>query len=333
LDNEKGKVNGNQLQEAKLINEYKSQGKTFNEIGQILNKNGEACRSTLRRYESLLTNDINILNILDNEFDFTQCKSKKAEEICNKINQYEQSKGYGTYLVMNDFHEPYTRRKLIKEILLQPEIQKIDTVILNGDIGQFDVAGKWVADTDDMIETTLDKMSELFEVFANRFKKVYVIPGNHDLWVQRELNKSIRNGLKRVVKDISPIQTVINELQDKGIKNIEYTIQNELKLGNGIFAHPNEFCSVPGQTVIRVADTYLNKHRDLNFVVIGHTHAVFSAIWRNIAVYETGCMCYELEYKKKSKIDKHVWIPAFGIFTIKPDGNLDVNKSKVVSMT
>lgn len=321
-----------QLDEARLIAEYRKQGKTFGEIGELLNKNSEACRSTLRRYESDLNNDLNILNILDNEIDLSECRSKKAEEKCKQINDYEQRKKYGTYLWISDFHTPYDRRKLLKEILLLPEVQKIDTVILGGDIGQFEVASKWAVEVDDVIDTTLNKMSELFEVFSNRFKKVYVIPGNHDLWVQRELNRSIKNGLKRVIKDISPIQTVIDELYEKGITNIEFSLQNELKLGNGFFAHPNEYCGTPGQTVIRVADSYLTKHRDLNFVVIGHTHQVFSSLYRNIAVYETGCMCHELEYKKKNKIDKTLWTPAYGIFTIRPDGNLDISKSKVVAM-
>ena len=321
-----------QLEEAKIINEYKKQGKTFYDIGLILNKNPEACRSTLRRYESNLNNDLDILNILDNEYNFDLCKSKKAEKKCQEINEYEQRKHYGTYLIMNDFHEPYSRRQLIKTILLMPEIQKIDTLILNGDIFQMDVASKWKIDTDDIIQTSLDKGSELFEVLSSQFNKIYVIPGNHDLWPQRELNHSIKNGLKRLINDVSPIKTIIDELYEKGIKNIEYTEQNELKLGNVIFAHPNEFCSTPGQTVIRVADSYLTKYRDLSAVIIGHTHAIFSSLYRNIAVYETGCLCFEMEYKKKNKMDKHPWVPAFGIFTIKLDGNLDTTKSKVVAM-
>lgn len=321
-----------QLDEARIILEYRKQGKTFNDIGEILGKNGEACRSTLRRYESNLNNDISILNMLDNEYDFTQCVSKKAEEKCKQIDEYEQKKKYGTYLWISDTHEPYTRRQLIKDILLLPEVQKIDTLILGGDIGQFDVASKWQVDNDDIIDTTLTKMSELFEVFASRFKKVYIMPGNHDAWPQRELNRSIKNGLKRLIKDVSPIQTVIDELYEKGITNLEYTIQNELQLGNVIFAHPNEYCAVPGQTVIRVADACLTKKRDLSAVVIGHTHQVFSSMYRNIAVYETGCMCYEMEYKKKSKVTKTLWVPAYSIFTIKSDGDLDVKQSKVVAM-
>jgi predicted phosphodiesterase len=321
-----------QLEEAKLIKEYRSQNKTFNDIGEILNKNPEACRSTLRRYESNFNNNLDLLNILDNEFDFSQCKSKKAEEKCQKINEYEQHKKYGTYLWLSDLHVPYDRRKLIKEILLSPEVQKIDTLILGGDIGQFDVASKWETDKDDMIEFTIDKISELFEVFSSRFKKVYVMPGNHDAWPQRELNKCIKNGLKRLVQDVSPIQTVIDELYEKGINNIEYTIQNELMLGNVMFVHPNEYVSTTGQTVIRVADRYLTTNRDLSAVIMGHTHNVFSSLYRNIAVYETGCTCHIMEYKKKSKIDKTLWVPAYGIFTIKSDGNLDLSKSKVVAM-
>lgn len=321
-----------QLEEAKLIYQYKKQDKTFKEIGIILNKDPEACRSTLRRYQSNLNNELDILNILDNEYDLSKCVSKKAEEKCQQINNYEQQKDYGTYLWFSDLHEPYARRQLIKEILLLPEIQKIDTLILGGDIGQFDVASKWQVDTDDIIDTTLTKMSEIFEVFANRFKKIYVIPGNHDNWPRRELNNSIKNGLKRLVRDISPIQIVIDELYEKNIKNIEFTIQNELKLGNVIFAHPNEYCSTTGQTVIRIADSYLTRYRNLSAVIIGHTHQVFSSMYRNIAVYEVGCLCFEMKYKKEHKMDKTLWTPAYGIFNIDSNGNLDVKKSKVVAM-
>jgi predicted phosphodiesterase len=321
-----------QIDEARIIREYIKQGKTYSEIGRILNKNPEACRSTLRRYQSNLNNDVDILNILDNEYDFSQCKSKKAEETCLKINEYERRKGYGKYLILNDLHEPYSRRQLIKEILLMSEVMEIDTVIVNGDLGQFDVASKWQVDTDDIIETTLNKMSEILEVLAARFKQVYIINGNHDTWPIRELNRSIKNGLRRLIKDVSPIQTVIDELYEKGITNIEYTHQNELKLGNVIFAHPNEYCNTLGQTVVRVADAYLTKYRDLSAVIIGHTHQVFSGSYRGIAVYETGCLCYELEYKKQSKICKNPWINAFGIFTINADGDLLVNQSKVISM-
>jgi len=321
-----------QLDKARVIQQYRIQGKTFKDIGQILNENPEACRSTLRRYESNLNNDIDILNILDNEYDFTECASKKAEEKCRQINEYERKKKYGTYLWISDTHEPYCRRQLIKEILLLPEVQEIDTVILGGDIGQFDVASKWQVETDDVIDTTLTKMSELFEVFSSQFKKVYIIPGNHDNWTQRELTRSIKNGLRRLVKDISPIQTVIDELYEKGITNLEYTTQNELELGNVMFAHPNEFCATPGQTVIRVADAYLTKKRNLSAVIIGHTHNIFASMYRGIAVYEGGCMCHEMEYKKKSKINKTLWVPAYGIFKIDEDGNLDTKKSKVVAM-
>lgn len=321
-----------QLDDARIIKEYRNQGKTFNDIGEILGKNSEACRSTLRRYESNLNNDIDILNILDKEFDFSTLKSKKAEARCYEINEAERLKHYGSYLIFSDLHIPYERGALIKDILLQPEVKKIDTCIIDGDLGQFEVAGKWPSETDDIITITLDRMEEILEVIASQFKKVIIIPGNHDLWCERELNRTTKNGLKELLKGVSPIQIVIDRLFEKGITNIEFTIQNELQLGNVMIAHPNEFVSTTGQTVIRVAEGYLVKNRDLSAVIIGHTHNVFTSLYRNVAVYEIGCLCHVLEYKKKNKMDRNVWVPAYGIFTIKPDGDLDVGKSRVIAM-
>jgi predicted phosphodiesterase len=322
-----------QLDEARIIAEYKKQGKTFNDIGEILGKNGEACRSTLRRYQSDLNNDISLLNILDNEINEDKFTSKRSEEVCKAINDAECLKKYGAYFVINDLHEPYTERKVLKRILLDPEVRKIKTCIVNGDLLQLDVASKFPVDKDEVIKESIEKGSEILEVLASEFEEVIVIEGNHDRHAKRELLKSVKNGLKFLIKDVYAIQSIINDLYEKhNIKNIKFTFGNELKLGNVYFAHPDYYTGVPGQTVIGMADSYLAKDRSVNAVIIGHTHAVHSGIYKDIAVYECGCLCKDMDYIKGAQKRKSPWVLAYSIFTIKPDGDLDRNKSKVITV-
>lgn len=322
-----------QLEEARIIREYRRQNKTFNEIGRILGRNGEACRSILRRYESDLNNDLDILNILDNEISEDEFSSRRSEKVCEEINKIEASKKYGTYFVINDLHEPFAERKLLKRILLDPEVIKIKTCIINGDLFQMDVASKFLVDKDELIKESLDKGSEILEVLANQFETVYIVEGNHDRYPRRELIKSIKNGLKLLVKDVYAIQSAINDLYEKNnIENIKFVFGNELKLGNVYFAHPDYFCSVPGQTVIGMADSYLAKDRNVNAVIIGHTHAAHSGIYKNIAVYENCCLCKNMDYIKGAQRRRSPWVLGYGIYTINPDGNLDTNKSKVITM-
>jgi predicted phosphodiesterase len=332
LSNDKGKDKG-QLEEAKLISQYRSQNKTFNEIGNLLNKNPEACRSTLRRYQSNLNEDINILNILDNEINDDIFNYKRSEKICQQIDEYERSKKYGTYLCLSDIHSPFESRKTIKQILLDPDVKKIDTCIVNGDLFQMDVASKFPVDRDELIELSLDKGSEILEVLANQFKKVYIVEGNHDRHCKRELLKSVKNGLKRLIKDVSPIKTVIDELYDKNkIDNIEFTYGNELMIGNVVFAHPDYFSSVPGQTVIGMIDTYLTRYKDLSAVIIGHTHQLHYLNYKGVAGYETGSLCKEMDYIRGAIKHRTPWVLGYGIFTIKPDGDIDTKNSQVISI-
>jgi predicted phosphodiesterase len=322
-----------QLEEARLISEYRNQGKTFNDIGLILDRNPEACRSTLRRYESDLNNDLSILNILDNEVSDDFFTSKKTEKVCQEINEREQKKGYGKYLVISDIHEPFGARNVIKKILLDSEVKKIDTCIIDGDLFQMDIASKFPQDRDELIETSLNKGSEILEVLSNQFKQVYIVEGNHDRHAKRELIKSIKNGLKRLIKDVSPIQTVIDELYEKNkINNIQFTYGNELFLGNVVFAHPDYFAGTMGQTVIGMADSYLAKNRNVNAVIIGHTHQIFFAQYKGIYVFENGCVCKEMDYIKGAKKHKTPWVLGYGIYSINKEGNLNIKESKVIPM-
>ena len=320
-----------QLEEARIIKQYKDDGKTFEEIGCLLDKNGEACRSTLRRYESNLNNDLELLNILDNEIEDDYFTSYKTESLCKAINLEQQKNGYGTYFHINDLHTPFDKRRTLKQILLKPEVRKIKKCILNGDLYQMNVASKFMVDKDELIEESLTKGSEILEVLANEFEEVIVIEGNHDKHAKRELMKIAKNGLKKLLKDISPIQTVIDELNVKqSINNIKFTYGNELLLGNVYFAHPDYYASGAGQTVIGLAETYLRRNRKLSAVVIGHTHQCFSGIYNNIPIFENGCMCKDIDYVRGSQKRTNLWTTAYGIYTIKPDGNLDIEKSRVV---
>jgi predicted phosphodiesterase len=322
-----------QLEEAKVIQEYRKQNKTFNDIGLILNKNGEACRSILRRYESDLNNDIDILNILDNQITEDKFSSHKSEKICKDIDNKQRLKKYGKYLIISDLHEPFADRQSLKKVLLDSEVRKLDTVIINGDLFQMNVASKFPVDKDELVQESLDKGSEILEVLSNQFKEVIIVEGNHDRHCKRELIKSVKNGLKRLIKDISPIQTVIDELYEKNkTNNIEFIFGNELILGNVVIAHPDYFSGTPGGTVIGMADTYLAKNRNISAVIIGHTHAIHSSIYKNIAVYELGCLCMEMDYTKGARMHRSPWVKGYGIFTINPDGNLDYNKSKVMTI-
>jgi predicted phosphodiesterase len=322
-----------QLEEAKFIQELRQQGKTFTDIGLELGYHPEKCRSILRRYESDLNNDISILNMLDNEIGEEYYTSRKTERRCKEIDEFERSRGYGTYFVANDFHEPYAARKLLKQVLSTPEVRKIKKAILLGDIFQMDVASKFVTDKDELIQMSLDKGSELLEVFANQFDVVYIVRGNHDQHANRELNKSIKNGLKRLIRDISPIQTIIDELEEKSnITNLTYTFGNELMLGNVVFCHPDYFSGTLGKTATGMADTYLAKYRDLSAVIVAHTHHIFSGLYRNVAVYENGCFCHEIDYHKGPQKLSNQWNKGYGIYTINSEGNLIINESKVFTI-
>lgn len=322
------------LQIWKWRNPIKGKDKVpFSEIGKILNIHPEAARSILRRYESDITDKVEMLSILDKEPEEGIFGYKEYEKIVDEFDAIEKSKGYGTYLVVNDLHGKYCNRKALKEAIMQAKIKNINTVIVNGDLFNFDAASKFIVRKDDIAKEELETSKDFLRVLSSQFKSVYIDEGNHDRRIKTLLNSKLPNGYKCFIEEIDAIQIAIDQLKrEDGINNLFYSKCNKLRFGTVYFLHPNYFSSIPGRTVINVADSLLKKTKNVSGVVIGHTHYDIKKLYNEVAVFECGCMCLEFDYYHEGDARKDQWTTAYGIIEIDKNGIIDYNNSHVVSL-
>jgi len=310
----------------------KPKPKTFSEIAKLLGfDNPEKARSIYRRYQSDLTDEISYMSILDRVRDTSLLRYTHSVEAMERIASAEKEAGYGQYLVFSDIHVPFEDVDAIKTGIFDARRRGIKKLIINGDLFHLDAASNFAVTKDQLAEAELNRVKELLLVFANEFEKIIIVEGNHDSRLFKELTKSVKNGLKRFIQNISAIQTAIDELNvEDGVSNIYYTQGNELWLGNVLFCHPDHFSPSPGKTVMDMVDTYLPTHRELSGVVIGHTHYDIKKLYRGIPVFETGCLCFEPDYRLGAKKRRDVWTTAYAIIEINKDGDLVYENSHVI---
>lgn len=320
------------IEKARIIHTLRQEEIPWNEIGLRFGENPEALRSTLRRYQSDIDDNISILSVLDKSFNEKELlQSHTSSLLLKQIDETERKDGYGEYLTFSDTHGRYRNNAFLKEAILDAQQRGVKKVIVNGDIFDFEAISKFPSNKDVNAKEEKECVKEMFLVLSKVFDVVLADKGNHDDRLEREIARNIKNGYKVFFKDIDAIKIIIDELrEEEGIDNIYYTRTNELFLGDVVFAHPFRFSSVPGRTVMNLADSYLIKNRNLSGVIIGHTHYDFRKMYKDIGVFELGCMCHEPDYKKGPSFGKDKWVNAYGFINITPEGKLDYNKSKLV---
>jgi len=321
-----------QLDIARNIKELRLQGISWNDIGKQLNRNAEGCRSILRRYESEITGEVSVLSILDKQIDLDELIfNKKTQKLMSQFDEQEKSDNYGTYFYVSDLHGLFCIMEALKAGIIDAKSKGITKAIINGDLFDLDSASKFTVTRDSVIKSEIPKIKDILTVFGKEFQKTYITSGNHDDRVRKILMSKVPNGIKDLIQSVDPIQKVIDDLKiEENINNLYYTWGNELKLGNVIFSHPEHFSSVPGRTVLDMIDTYLLKHKDLSAVIIGHTHADIKKVYKGVYAFETGCCCFEPDYRLGARKRKDIWTVAYSNFKIKEDGNLDYNNSHVI---
>lgn len=321
-----------QLDEAREIKELRLKGISWGDIGKKFNRHSEACRSILRRYESEITGEVSVLSILDKQINLDDLIfNKKSQKLIKQFDEQEKQTKYGDYFYVSDLHGLFCIFDALKIGILDAKSKGIKKAIINGDLFDLDSASKFITTKDTIIKSELPKIKDILTVFGKEFDVTYITAGNHDDRVRKTLMAKVPNGIKDLIQGIDPIQKVIDDLKvEENIDNLYYTWGNELKLGNVIFAHPEHFSSVPGRTVLDMIDTYLLTYKDLSAVIIGHTHADQKKCYKGIYAFETGCMCFESDYRLGARKRKDIWTVAYSIFRIKEDGNLDYNNSHVI---
>ncbi len=246
----------------------------------------------------------------DQGVDYGESKWRKDYAMFSKGREYERklngSQAADRILCLSDFHVPFQ----LPVETFSGYAGKVDTLILNGDIGDCQAISKFpkayrISPMEELIAARKYVMSL---IDAIKPKRVICTYGNHDIRFQNYLAKHLDTDILELMPQTSlelilvdgfkhydkmertkiaypPLTEVIDDVE------IVYADNWFVQIGDTIFCHPLSFSSSMMQTAKNAMLYFRNEGYDFQQLVMGHTHRLGSYKIGNTMLYEQGCCC------------------------------------------
>lgn len=246
----------------------------------------------------------------DQGVEYSESKWRKDYAMFSRGRDYERKHSgviaANRILCLSDFHVPF---QLPIETFAD-YVGKVDTLVLNGDIGDCQAISKFpkayrVSPMEELIETR-EYLIALVDYLKPQ--KIICTYGNHDIRFQNYLAKSLDTDLlelmpqtslelifctgfthydkRRMVKTwYEPLKSVFFET------DIDYVDNWMTQIGDTIFCHPYAFSSAMMKTADKAMQYFRNEGFSFKTLVMAHTHRIGSYKVGDTMLYEQGCCC------------------------------------------
>lgn len=250
---------------------------------------------------------------------------RQRELVSNFIhNKYRDREVKVLYLA--DLHIPFTAYELVKEIIKKHD--DADILVINGDLLDLFAVSTFAKDKTIALKRELQEGRDFIELVSKIFEDVIVVEGNHE--------RRLRNYIKNVIpvdmhflfpQDVLQVTQQGTVLNKKPLENVHVVGSWWIKLFDTIYAHPDNYSSVPLRTVINTSEYFLvTKGIQHKACIIGHTHQAGWLIDRGRLVMETGCLAHDMDYHNGSKFVKTAWTKAHAVVRYDKEGNIKLNQ-------
>lgn len=246
----------------------------------------------------------------DQGTDYTESKWRKDFAMFTRGREYER-KASGAMaahniLCLSDFHVPFQ----LPVETFSSYVGKVDTLVLNGDIGDCQAISKFpktyrVSPMEELIETR-QYLIDLIEYLSP--KCVVCTYGNHDIRFQNYLAKNLdtdilelmpQTSLELLLVDgfrhydkrshskvaYSPLKEVFEDIV------VQYVDNWWVQIGDTIFCHPYAFSAAIMKTADKAMAYFRNEGYQFKTLVMAHTHRLGSYKVGDTMLYEQGCCC------------------------------------------
>lgn len=258
---------------------------------------------------------------------------RNADKQRERVAKYIENKYSGQplkVLYMADLHIPFTVYDLVKEIIRNHD--DADILVINGDLLDLFAVSTFAKDKAVALKRELQEGREFIELVSNIYKDVIIVEGNHE----RRLRNYIRHVIPVDMHFLFP-QDVLQVVQEgtvfkkEHLDNVHIVGSWWIKLFDTIYAHPDNYSSVPMRTVISTSEHFLLvKGIPHKACIIGHTHQAGWLIDRGRLVMETGCLSHDMDYHNGSKFIKTAWTKAHAVIRYDKEGNIRFNQTDLV---
>jgi len=211
------------------------------------------------------------------------------------------------FIVISDVHLPFAYMPIIEDMLSTAKQNKTDTLIVDGDLYSLEALSFFTQDISSPgLVTELQSAERLLEIFYKQFKKIIIIPGNHEAryWKMMDgrdnLPKFVEFFLNRI-REKHDIRMVYHQYIDVIDKNTPYPWH---------ITHQENASKYPCAVGRMMSRTITDKH-----IITSHTHraGICPAEDGLRVVAEIGCMTHKKYHHYMMRKDNcgGTWVPAY----------------------
>jgi len=231
----------------------------------------------------------------------------------------------GKHLILGDIHAPYHVKEALITALKYGKQDKVDTVILNGDIIDFYTLSRFEKDPRARdIKYEVDTVKSILRIIRSNFPdaKILFKSGNHDIRLERYLKVKAPELLGLEILNIRQLL----ELDKYGIECIPD--KNIIKIGLLNLVHGHEFGRSISSPVNPARGLYL---RGKAMAMCSHFHRTSDHTEKSmeddvISCWSTGCLC-EL---KPAYLPINKWNHGFARVNSFENGEFEVYNKKII---
>lgn len=254
------------------------------------------------------------------------------------IGVIKKSKIVRKILSISDLHIPFDRDDLVFEIIEKEK--DADILVINGDFLDLYAVSTWPKERSIILRKEYTIAMEYLKIFSKTFPQVVITRGNHEYRLNRYFHTNVSKDVSFMVNKEILGRLVNGEMYDdegnicekNDFSNVHYQPGPEawfIKIGKTMFLHPNTFLKTEAQTVVK-AQEYFMERKNVDCIVIGHTHHQAFVPTRGKLCIEQGCLCCPLDYEKQGKLNFKAMTLGYAVVYQDAEGNCDFNETHTV---
>ncbi len=268
-------------------------------------------------------------NTLSYETLYPQLESLAARE--NIYKTFDDGKDHKIFF-MSDLEIPYQHTEYIRSAVNYAIKEKCTDLVIGGDFFHAYAFSKFVRDKDISLADEMRVAQNFINEVKGKFKNIVFILGNHDA--------RVINTLKGRLDNLYPSMKYLFKDEDGDVLNIfcnengvMYSKTWWVQIGEIIFSHRFPYSSVYAKNMTSSVDWFLARlpkgidaswdeddslHvRPFRALAQGHSHRLLSGgMYKQVYLYESGCMCREIDFNLRGNQTQPIWMRGFGIFTL-----------------
>jgi predicted phosphodiesterase len=241
-------------------------------------------------------------------------------------------------LALSDLHIPFENVDVINHALANHS--DADVLVINGDLFDMYSVSKWPKNKAVLLEHEYRIVFDYIKMFSEKFKEVHITRGNHDARLQSYFSSHVDpaisfmahpDALDRVALgyNIGPSGHLEKQCDFNNVFYASGPYAWYTKIGDAIFAHPNNGGKVTLSTGVKVAEYFLERE-EFSTVVCGHSHRMGAAFWRNKLIIEQGCCCLPMDYESDAKMQYGMQTFGYATIYMNDEGKVDFDRSRPV---